>query len=85
MEWYEVKKRKPQDYIRPPQRLRPPPRTLLFAAKPKNEEAKKLLKELGKRKKITIKEGLVFIRDENGIEKVMTIYEYCKMLVEDMK
>ena len=88
--WYENRNNL-SEFIKPekpkrPRRLR---RFLGLVAESKDEKTKKFLEDITKtelNKKVRIKEGLVFIENpETGIEEVLSVYEYCKRLANEIQ
>jgi len=86
--WYENRNSNPKDFIKRPERPRRLQRFLGLVAKTKDEETKKFLEDITKKelnKKVRIKEGLVFIENPEGIEEVLSVYEYCKRLANEIQ
>jgi len=87
--WYENRNNNPKDFIKRPQRPRRLQRFLGLVAETKDEKTKKFLEDITKKelhKKVRIKEGLVFIENpETGIEEVMSVYEYCRKLANEIQ
>jgi len=88
--WYENRNiNNPKDFIKRPERPRRLQRFLGLVAKTKDEETKRFLEDITLKelnKKVRIKEGLVFIENpETGIEEVLSVYEYCKRLADEIQ
>ena len=87
--WYENRNTNPKDFIKRPERPRRLGRFLGLVAETKDKETKKFLDDITNKelnKKLRIKNGLVFLENpETGIEEVMTVYEYCKRLANEIQ
>lgn len=87
--WYENRNTNPKDFIKRPERPRRLGRFLGLVAETKDKETKKFLEDITNKelnKKLRIKNGLVFLENpETGIEEVMTVYEYCKRLANEIQ